>query len=270
MNEYFCELNLQQWRGMVIAMLNRSDHPAHFKLKLCNVLCADSLRTRTIKLAKGSFVYTFGAHDAMVYYIASGQVKLLTATPEGKACVLAIRFAGDIFGELCLSGCFSRTESAVAMQDSRLHAISYTNLLNLLKTESMLEDLVQYLASYINRQQETISSLVSANSEQRLAKALVQLGVPLARSGAQSLTMVPRISHEDLASMIGTTRSRVGLFLNKFREMGLIRLHEDRSLTIDAARLELFSAVKNMEDESTDRPLQFAAASSNSEAGGNS
>jgi CRP/FNR family transcriptional regulator, cyclic AMP receptor protein len=245
-------------------MFNQPDHLNQFKIKIRNLITGESLRSRTIKLAKRAFVYTFGDQDAMVYYLASGQVKLLTATTEGKPCVLGIRYAGDIFGELCLSGRLSRTEAAVAMQDSRVNAVSQTTLLNLLKSESMLEDLVKYLAGHIERQQETILSLVSTNSEQRLARILLQLGIPLGAPGSNGFTIVPRISHEDLASMIGTTRSRVGLFLNNFQKNGLIRLNTDHSFTIDASKLEAFFSATTAEAKDN-RPLQLAAASSGSE-----
>jgi CRP/FNR family transcriptional regulator, cyclic AMP receptor protein len=262
MNEYFFQFNLRRHREMFLAMQNPATRSNQFKDRIRSLICSEPLRSRAIKLAKGAFLYTFGDQDALVYYLASGQIKLMVATPEGKECVLGIRFAGDIFGELCLSGRLFRTESAVALQESQVFAISYINLLNLLKSESLLENLVQYLAVCIDRQQETISSLISANSEQRLAKLLLQLRHPLA-------SVIPWISHEDLASMIGTTRSRVGLFLGNFQKNGLIRLNADRSLTIDVSKLEVFvtkSAVpRTVEETCSNRPPQFAAASANLE-----
>jgi len=199
--------------------------------------CLQCLGCRAVKIAKRDFVYASGQRDAMVYLIESGQVKLVLPTPEGKECLLSIRTEGDIFGELCLTGQNARLETAVAMEETTLRQIPIRNFLNCLRQESLLEGLVQYLALRISEQQEIIAMLATENSEQRLAKTLLHLGEIMGRSDTGRTRIEHRISHEELSRMVGTTRPRVGIFLKKFRELGLIRLTRERFLVIDETRL---------------------------------
>ncbi len=174
----------------------------------------------------------------MIYFLESGRVKLLLPSAEGKECLLAVRAPGDIFGELCLSGQTSRLETAVAMQDLALKQISYRTFLMNLKQESMLEGLIQYLAVRIAEQQEVIAGLTTEDSERRLARTLLQLGQRHGRSEDHGTRIGMRLSQEELSAMVGTTRSRIGIFLKKFRALGLIRLNEERCLVIEEAKLE--------------------------------
>jgi CRP/FNR family transcriptional regulator, cyclic AMP receptor protein len=212
----------------------------NFKLKIRDLIREEKHWSRTIKVAARSSIYVSGEQDATVYVIESGQIKLVLPTPEGREYVMALRTTGDIFGELCLSGQAMRAETAVAIQDSRLNAISYHDLLKILRDQSLLEELIKYLACCIAQQQEAIGSLLAANSEQRLAKMLLQLGSMFGADCRRGLMFVPRILYEDLAAMVGTTRSRVGYFLGHFREIGLIEINADRSLTIETEKLETF------------------------------
>jgi CRP/FNR family cyclic AMP-dependent transcriptional regulator len=190
-------------------MDSRLDLQHSFKLKIWDSIQNELQFTRTLTVARGECVYVSGQRDASVYCIESGQVKLVFFTPEGRECVLAIRTAGDIFGELCLTGQVARVQTAVVMKDSRLRAIPYLTLLKTLKDESLLEDLVQYLAGRIAEQQEFIGLLLSANSEQRLANMFLRLGTLFGTIDSQGKVTIPRILFEDLAAMVGTTRSRV-------------------------------------------------------------
>jgi CRP/FNR family transcriptional regulator, cyclic AMP receptor protein len=199
--------------------------------------CLQCLGCRAVKIAKRDFVYASGQRDAMVYLIESGQVKLVLPTPEGKECLLSIRSEGDIFGELCLTGQNERLETAVAMEETTLRRIPIRNFMACLRQESLLEGLVQYLALRISEQQEFIAMLATENSEQRLAKTLLHLGEAIGKASTGSTCIKHRISHEELSRMVGTTRPRVGIFLKKFRELGLIRLTSERFLVLDETRL---------------------------------
>jgi CRP/FNR family transcriptional regulator, cyclic AMP receptor protein len=212
----------------------------NFKLKIRDLIREEKQWSRTITVAARTSIYISGEQNATVYVIESGQVKLVLPTPEGREYVMALRATGDIFGELCLSGQAMRAETAVATQDSRLYAITYHALLKILRDKSLLEELIKYLACCIAQQQEAIGSLLAANSEQRLAKLLLQLGSMFGADCRRGLMLVPRILYEDLAAMVGTTRSRVGYFLGHFREIGLIEINADRSLTIETEKLEAF------------------------------
>ena len=209
-----------------------------FGLQIREFFRKQSQCCRPTRVDRNSHVYTSGQRDGMIYFIDSGLVKLLLPSPEGKECLLGVRAPGDIFGELCLSGQISRLETAVAMQDVGLKQMSYRSFLMSLKQESLLEGLIQYLAVRIAEQQEVIAGLATENSEQRLARTLLYLGQRHGRVDARGTCIGLRLSHEELSAMVGTTRPRIGIFLKKFRELGLIRLNEDRCLVIEEAKLE--------------------------------
>ncbi len=101
------------------------DYPEtnRFKEQMRESLRREVKNSRAIKIAKHANVYTVGEQDEMVYFIESGQVKLLMLSSEGKECLLAIHASGDVFGELCLSGTEGRLESATAMEDTLLKKI---------------------------------------------------------------------------------------------------------------------------------------------------
>lgn len=94
-------------------MIQQAPQADEFKQKLCDSLQRETLNSRAVKIARNANIYTCGDQDEMVYFIESGQIKLLMLSPEGKECLLAIHSAGDIFGELCLAGLGSRLETAM-------------------------------------------------------------------------------------------------------------------------------------------------------------
>jgi CRP/FNR family transcriptional regulator, cyclic AMP receptor protein len=222
-----------------------NNNPKHeFTAKLRDAIQRELHLTRMLNVARNRYIYLSGQRDSNVYLVESGQVKLVFFTPEGREYVLAICTTGSLFGELCLCGQAVRAQSAVAMQDARLKAISSQNLLKILKNASLLEDLIQYLASCMAEAQQHIELLLSANSEQRLANMLLHLGNLIGTSSPYGRTTIPRILLEDLASMVGTTRSRVGFFIKNFEEQSLIVANADRSLTFEAEKLREFVMMK--------------------------
>jgi CRP/FNR family transcriptional regulator, cyclic AMP receptor protein len=239
-------------------MHNQIDQLCQFKRIVRDLICDESHRSRSIKVVSRAFVYAAGEKDAKVYCIESGQVKLVSFTPEGREYVLAIRNEGDIFGELCLSGELARTEAAVAMRDTCMHAISYDILLEILKSESLLEGMVHYLACCSAQQQETITSLLVANSEQRLAKILLEHTSQYSGNCGCGIAIVPRILHVDLAAMVGTTRSRIGFFLKRFRRCGLIEVNADHSLSIEVEKLKAFVRSSLWTEEPQENPYEFS------------
>ena len=104
-------------------MIQRPPRTDPFKEQLRESLQRATLNSRAVKIARHANVYTCGDQDATVYFIESGQVKLLMLSPEGRECLLAIHTAGDIFGELCLSGLGPRLETATAMEETNLKQI---------------------------------------------------------------------------------------------------------------------------------------------------
>jgi CRP/FNR family cyclic AMP-dependent transcriptional regulator len=211
-----------------------------FKKQMRESLQREVKNSRAIKIAKHTNVYTLGEQDEMVYFIESGQVKLLMLSPEGKECLLAIHASGDVFGELCLSGIAGRLETATAMEDSVLKKVPCAKFLERLATDSLLEGFVKYLAVRVADQQEVIANLVTVDSEQRLGKTLLHLARQLGKKGPRSTRIELRISHEELSKMIGTTRPRISVFMQRFRNLGLIEFSEEHYLIITEDKLTAY------------------------------
>src|SRR2546421_926508 len=104
-------------------MIQETLQSDRFKEQLRDSLLRETLNSRAVKIAKHDNVYICGDQDETIYFIESGQIKLLMLSPEGKECLLAIYTAGDIFGELCLSGFGDRAETATAMEETTLRLI---------------------------------------------------------------------------------------------------------------------------------------------------
>ena len=213
-----------------------------FKKQMHESLQREIKNSRTIKIAKHTNVYAFGEHDEMVYIVESGQVKLLMLSSDGRECLLAIHAAGDVFGELCLSGIAGRLETATAMEDTLLKKVPCKKFLKRLAADSLLQGFVKYLAVRVADQQTVIANLVTVDSEQRLGKTLLQLARQLGKKGRRSTRIELRISHEELSNMIGTTRPRVSAFMQRFRNLGLIELSEEHYMVVKEDKLAAYLA----------------------------
>lgn len=198
----------------------------------------DSLRRKTrasriVEFAKHENVYTCGeVASCSIYVIESGQVKLLTLSPEGKECIVAIHTAGDVFGELCLSGTGERLETATAMAETGLRVVPCPQFFDLLRGNSLLEEFVRYLLVRIADQQEVITQLATANSEHRLGTTLLELARTLGKKEPHGLTIEHKITHEELSEMVGTTRPRVSVFMERFHNLGLIETRAQHCLVV--------------------------------------
>jgi CRP-like cAMP-binding protein len=213
-----------------------------FKQQLRDSLQQETRNSRAITMARNGNVYTVGDEVAMVYFIESGKIKLVMLSSEGKECMLAIHGSGDIFGELCLSGSAGRIETATAMEDTVLKQIPCVQFLERLRSDSLLEGFIKYLTVRIADQQEVIANLVTVDSEQRLGQTLLQLARKLGKKDPRSIRIDLRISHEELASMVGTTRPRISVFMQRFRNLGLIELSEEHHLIIKQSKLTAYLA----------------------------
>jgi CRP/FNR family transcriptional regulator, cyclic AMP receptor protein len=152
-----------------------------FKQQLRDSLRHETRNSRAITIAKHDQVYHSGDQDEMVYFIESGQIKLLVLSPGGRECLLAIHTAGDIFGELCLARLAARLETATAMEETILKRIPCSRFFARLSRDALFEGFVQYLAVRIAEQQQIIANLVMVDSEQRLGKTLLQLARKLGK-----------------------------------------------------------------------------------------
>lgn len=218
-------------------MSRRNPPLEHFKQHLRTVLREEAQQYRMLQFAKHAPIYTCGDQDNAVYFVASGQVKLLMFSPEGKECLLAILTVGDIFGELCLSGVSERTEMATAMTKAAVMVIPCAQFFTCLSRNGLLEGFVQYLALRIADHQAMIATLVTADSEQRLGKVLLQLARNLGQQDPRSIRIEQRISHGELAAMVGASRPRVSTFMCRFHDLGLIEYSNERFLIVKEHKL---------------------------------
>jgi len=223
-------------------MIQDSPETDLFKEQLRASLQRKIRNSHAIKIPKHANVYSFGEQDEMVYFIESGQVKLLMLSSEGKECMLAIHASGDVFGELCLSRIAGRLETATAMEDTVLKKIPCAQFLEQLARDSLMEGFVKYLAVRVADQQAVIANLVTVDSEQRLGKTLLQLARQLGKKGPRSTRIELKISHEELSNMIGTTRPRISVFMQRFRNLDLIELSEEHYLVIKEDKLAAYLA----------------------------
>ncbi|MEX2273858.1 MAG: Crp/Fnr family transcriptional regulator [Vicinamibacterales bacterium] len=170
---------------------------------------------------KGDPVFSQGDPCRHVYYIQKGGVKLSVVSETGQEAVVALLAPGDFFGEGCLAGQTVRMGTATAVTASTIMAVKKESMIRVLHEEHTFSDrfIKHMLARNIRIEEDLIDQLFNS-SEKRLARALLLL----ARYGKQDKPqrVVPKISQETLASMIGTTRPRVNFFLNKFRKLGFI------------------------------------------------
>ena len=208
-----------------------------FKQQLRDSLQRETMNSRAIKIARHANIYSCGDQDEMVYFIESGQIKLLMLSAEGKECLLAIHSGGDIFGELCLSGLGARLETATAMKTTTVKQIPCSKFFARLSYDSLFEGFVRYLAVRIADQQQVIANLVTVDSEQRLGQTLLQLARTMGKKDPRSIRIELKISHEELSEMVGTTRPRVSLFMQRFHNLGLIETNRDRFLIIKEKKL---------------------------------
>lgn len=214
----------------------------HFQQQLRAALVQTAAHGRVRKLAKHAHVYMGGDQDAAVYFIESGQIKLLMLTPDGKECLLAILTAGDIFGELCLTGLGRRHETAMAMTQAVVRVIPHPQFLACLRQAELLESFVHYLAQRITEQQTIIADFVTVDSEQRLGKTLLHLARKLSKHDPHRPCIEHRITHEELAAMVGTTRPRISEFMQRFRALGLIEISAEHGLVVQAQKLDAYLA----------------------------
>lgn len=217
-------------------MIQQTPEAERFKQQMRDSLQSETLNSRAMTIPRHANVYTCGDRDEMVYFIESGQIKLLLLSPEGKECLLAIHSSGDIFGELCLAG-LARHESATAMKETQLKRIPCSQFFARLSRDSLFEGFVRYLAVRIADQQQVIANLVTADSEQRLGQTLLQLARTLGKKDPRSIRIEQKISHEELSEMVGTTRPRISFFMKRFRKRGLIETNSDQCLIIKEGKL---------------------------------
>jgi CRP/FNR family cyclic AMP-dependent transcriptional regulator len=156
-----------------------------------------------------------------VFYILKGKIKLTVLSRQGKEAVIALLGRDDFFGEGCLAGQRVRMATAVSTTDGSLMRLEKKAIIRLLHDQPTFSELfMSYVLSRNIRIEEDLVDQLFNSSEQRLARTLLLLAHVGKEKEAESV--VPKISQETLAEMIGTTRARVSFFMNRFRKLGLI------------------------------------------------
>jgi CRP/FNR family cyclic AMP-dependent transcriptional regulator len=172
-------------------------------------------------LRKDEVVFRQSAAADAVFYIQKGKIKIVVASDEGKEAVVGILSPGEFFGEGCLIGQALRLATAKAMTESQVVRVSKPEMLGVLHAEpSFAELFMTHLLTRNSRVEEDLVDQLFNSSEKRLARTLLLLANFGQDSGPQPIPT--RISQETLAEIIGTTRPRVSIFMNKFRKLGFI------------------------------------------------
>ena len=170
---------------------------------------------------KDQTVYTQGEPADSVFYVQSGKVKATVISEQGKEAVVALLGAGDFFGEGCLTGQPLRLSTVSAMTESVIVRIAKADITSVIHKESAFAELfIAHLLARNSRVEEDLVDQLFNSSEKRLARVLLLLA-NFGKEGRPE-PVIAKISQETLAEMIGTTRSRVSHFMNKFRQLGLI------------------------------------------------
>jgi CRP/FNR family transcriptional regulator, cyclic AMP receptor protein len=176
---------------------------------------------QVLKFHKNQHVFAQGDVADTVFYIQNGKVKLTVLSEHGKEAVVAILEPGQFFGEGCMNGHALRIATTTAMEDCLITEITKAAMIAAIHDEPKFSELfMAYLLTRNSRIEEDLIDQLFNSSERRLARLLLLLANFGKEGSPQRIS--PNISQETLAEMIGTTRSRVSAFMNKFRKLGLI------------------------------------------------
>jgi len=201
-------------------------------------LASSGTKKAIVAYGRGETIFTQGDACKHVLYIQAGGVKLSVRSKTGREAVVALLGPGDFFGEGCLAGQPKRRGGATAITPSAILFLGKQNMVRLLRTQPAMSDrFISHMLSRNIRIEEDLLDQLFNSSEKRLARTLLLL----ARYGKQDkpTRTVPKISQETLAKMVGTTRSRVNFFLNKFKRLGFIDYEGGKPLTIDSSLLSV-------------------------------
>jgi len=188
--------------------------------------------------SKKQTIFAQGDSSDAVFYIKEGKVKLTVVSQVGKEATIGILNKGDFFGEGCLTGQPLRLCSATAMTDCSVMKISKKSMTEVLHDEPAFSELfVAYLLTRNIRYEEDLVDQLFNSSEKRLARILLLLA-QFGKEGEPDI-LIPKMSQETLAEMIGTTRSRVSFFMNKFRKLGFIEYDGGSGLQVHSSLLNI-------------------------------
>jgi CRP/FNR family transcriptional regulator, cyclic AMP receptor protein len=191
---------------------------------------------RIVRYARASVVFAQGGPANSVFYVQQGGVKLSVLSRRGREAIVAMLAPGDFFGEGCLAGQPRRMGTATALVPTTVLQIQKGAMMRSLHEQSALSDrFISHMLVRNIRIEENLVDQLFNSGEKRLARTLLLL----ARYGDERTPerVLPKISQDTLAEMVGTTRSRVNVFMNKFRKLGFIKYNG--TLTVDSALLSV-------------------------------
>ena len=187
---------------------------------------------------KKETIFVQGDPSDAVFYIQEGKVKLTVVSKTGKEATIGILNEGDFFGEGCLTGQALRLCAASAMTDCSVMRIDKNAMVEVLHREHAFSDMfVAHLLTRNIRYEEDLVDQLFNSSEKRLARILLLLA-HFGKEGKPEVA-IPRVSQETLAEMVGTTRSRVSFFMNRFRKLGFIDYHTGDALQVHSSLLNI-------------------------------
>ena len=200
---------------------------------------------RTVsKYTKGEIVYRQGDPANSVFYVQTGKVKKTLLSEQGKEAVVAVFGTGDFFGERCLAGQARRFATVSTITESAIMQIPKAKIVEVVYKEPAFAELfIAHLLARNGRIEADLVDQLFNSSEKRLARTLLLLA-NFGKEGAPE-PILAKISQQTLAEMIGTTRSRVSAFMNKFRQLGLIDYNGN--IEVHRSLLESWSLMRNQE-----------------------
>ncbi len=178
---------------------------------------------RTVsKYFENQTVFSQGDQADSVFYVQEGKIKVTVLSEQGKEAVVAIHGKGDFFGEGCLTGQPRRLATASAMTESSIMRLEKATMVRMIHDEPTFSEIfMTYILSRNVRVEADLVDQLFNSSEKRLARALL-LMANYGKDGQQPVAVIPKISQETIAEIVGTTRSRINVFMNKFRDLGFI------------------------------------------------
>jgi CRP/FNR family cyclic AMP-dependent transcriptional regulator len=214
-------------------LADRNSRPVDWESILAGIF-----RVKTIiECGASRAIFTQGQPADSLFYLRRGKVKLTVTSTQGKEAIVALLDSGEFFGEGCLAGQQARMATAVALTDCTLDKIEKSLMARMLLEEHDVSELfIKHLLSRNIRYEADLVDQLFNSSEKRLARVLLLLAHFGKESRAE--TVVPRVDQDTLAQMVGTTRSRVSYFMNKFRKLGFIDYGES-GLTVHSSLLSV-------------------------------
>jgi CRP/FNR family cyclic AMP-dependent transcriptional regulator len=200
---------------------------------------------RPLKFPAGAKVFSQGEPANSMYFIRTGKVKLTVASARGKNAALALLGLRDFFGEGCLvSGTSVRTSTATTLEPSTIYRIGKRAMIQAFRSQHFAETfLTAVLARNVNLEEDLCDQIFN-HSEKRLARVLLKLSRLVPHDKLANVT-VPAMNQETLAEIVGTTRSRVNVFMTKFRKLGLIQYHKGNTEIVIMAEALTKSIVRD-------------------------